>query len=70
MEETGKIILIIVEPSNSYTYPVLWYVKVSQVNEKWKISVMFKYLKWDGFVASPFISRVCLFSVNLKNRGE
>lgn len=31
---------------------------------------MFKYLKWDGFVASPFISRVCLFSVNLKNRGE
>lgn len=31
---------------------------------------MFKYLKWNDLVKSSLTSRVCLFSMNLKNRGE
>jgi len=31
---------------------------------------MFKYLKWNDLVKFSIISRVCLFSVNSKDRGE
>lgn len=40
------------------------------MNGKLKISIMFKYLKWNDLVKSSLTSRVCLFSINLKNRGE
>ena len=31
---------------------------------------MFKCLKWNDLVKFSIISRVCLFSVNSKDRGE
>lgn len=40
------------------------------MNEKLKISIVFKYLKWSDLEKLSIISRVCLFSVNSKDRGE
>lgn len=32
--------------------------------------MIFKYVKWNDFVKSPITFKVCLFTINLKNRGE